>query len=69
MTAQIEALRGTKENPMNMLLQATTLERIESDQMRKMIEEAKRNRERLNMAKATRAARRVWYVCLLDGSD
>ena len=52
---------------MNMLLQATTLERIESDQMRKMIEEAKRNRERLNMA--TRAARRVWYVCLLDGSD
>jgi hypothetical protein len=53
---------------MNMFLQATTLERIESDQMRK-IEEAKRNRERLNMAKATRAARRVWYVCLLDGSD
>ena len=57
MTAQIEALRGTKENPMDML------------KMRKMIEEAKRNRERLNMAKATRAARRVWYVCLLDGSD
>ena len=54
---------------MEMLLQATTLERIESDQIRKMIEEAKLNRERLNMAKATRAARRVWYVCLLDGSD
>ena len=54
---------------MDTLLQAATLERIESEQVKKMIEEARRNRERLNLAKASRAARRVWYVCLLDGSD
>ena len=54
---------------MDTLLQAATLERIESEQARKMAEEQRRNRERLNLAKASRAARRVWYVCLLDGSD